>query len=297
MGVYTIASDIYAYTISTQSFLEYLQNAYPDTWQDYKQTLDMIALLNGFTNAGVGIGYSSYNVSQANKFIGEVEALQWNPGAMERLSAAEVNALQKTREKLLAEIYVLRKNQATNQIIENEIRFWRDYRNLNILNSRRGNFQEWTIAKQRILNIRQQLDIPSDRNFGFIDGSITGHSNIMDDLVDPATSLNTWRSLQTTNANDALIISNEAENINVFQSLNVSGWRRNIDSEFRMINHLIRRIKPNAQVGDVFSDITGEIRIVSERPYCLSCSTTVNMFNQMFPNVDIILIDGTRIGY
>ncbi|NQX86858.1 MAG: hypothetical protein HRT67_13330 [Flavobacteriaceae bacterium] len=50
-------------------------------------------------------------------------------------------------------------------------------------------------------------------------------------------------------------------------------------------------------IRDVFENITGTLKIVSENPYCLSCQGVVQQFNEMFPYLNIILVDGTRVGY
>ncbi|NQX86856.1 MAG: hypothetical protein HRT67_13320 [Flavobacteriaceae bacterium] len=64
-----------------------------------------------------------------------------------------------------------------------------------------------------------------------------------------------------------------------------------------MLNRLAKYLKPEAQLGDVFEDVMGTIKIISENPYCVSCQGVVQQFNEMFPNLNIILIDGTRVGY
>ena len=39
-------------------------------------------------------------------------------------------------------------------------------------------------------------------------------------------------------------------------------------------------------------DIKGEIKIISELEYCKFCTGIIQQFNEMFPNVKLILIDG-----
>ncbi|WP_299010697.1 deaminase domain-containing protein [uncultured Tenacibaculum sp.] len=38
----------------------------------------------------------------------------------------------------------------------------------------------------------------------------------------------------------------------------------------------------------------GEIKLVSELPYCMSCQGVIQDFSTMFPNVKVILIDGLK---
>jgi len=37
-----------------------------------------------------------------------------------------------------------------------------------------------------------------------------------------------------------------------------------------------------------------EIKIISELPYCASCQGIIQQFNQMFPNIKLILVDGAK---
>jgi len=46
--------------------------------------------------------------------------------------------------------------------------------------------------------------------------------------------------------------------------------------------------------GVVKSSITGELKIISENPYCASCQGIIQQFNEMFPNVKLILVDGAK---
>ncbi|MFJ1381182.1 deaminase domain-containing protein [Capnocytophaga canimorsus] len=40
--------------------------------------------------------------------------------------------------------------------------------------------------------------------------------------------------------------------------------------------------------------MTGVLKIISELPYCTSCQGVIQQFNEMFPNVKLILIDGVK---
>lgn len=48
------------------------------------------------------------------------------------------------------------------------------------------------------------------------------------------------------------------------------------------------------EVGKTYPNIKGEIKVISELPYCKSCVGVIEQFNDMFPNVKIILIDGVK---
>ncbi len=69
-------------------------------------------------------------------------------------------------------------------------------------------------------------------------------------------------------------------------------WVRTTDSEYKMLNRLANEI--GAESGGVYPNLTGTLTIVSERSYCPSCAGVIQQFNQMFPNVNLILVDGIR---
>lgn len=52
--------------------------------------------------------------------------------------------------------------------------------------------------------------------------------------------------------------------------------------------------KLGAEKGKVYKDIIGELKIISERAYCPSCQGVIQQFNEMFPNIKLILIDNVK---
>lgn len=46
--------------------------------------------------------------------------------------------------------------------------------------------------------------------------------------------------------------------------------------------------------GGKYPNITGEIKIISENPYCASCTGIIQQFHDMYPNVKLVLIDGAK---
>ncbi|MFK8288266.1 deaminase domain-containing protein [Capnocytophaga canimorsus] len=59
-----------------------------------------------------------------------------------------------------------------------------------------------------------------------------------------------------------------------------------------MLNKLAQDL--GAGKGKIYAHITGELKIVSENPYCTSCQGVIQQFNKMFPNVKLILVDGVK---
>jgi len=54
-----------------------------------------------------------------------------------------------------------------------------------------------------------------------------------------------------------------------------------------MLNWLADKYKYN-------TNVTGEIKIVSENVYCPSCEGIIQQFYIMFPKIKIIIIDGAK---
>ncbi len=82
----------------------------------------------------------------------------------------------------------------------------------------------------------------------------------------------------------------------IFDAIEATGstgtWKRITDSEYRMLNDLAKRL--DGVKGQVNNKITGTLKIVSENPYCTSCQGVIQQFSDMFPNIEITLIDGVR---
>ncbi|MFT3737197.1 MAG: deaminase domain-containing protein [Breznakibacter sp.] len=117
-------------------------------------------------------------------------------------------------------------------------------------------------------------------NYGYLEGFVNGNTIPDNNKF--------WRSVS----------SDVAENeIHIFDAINVKGsssneWLRITDSEYRMLNKLASDL--GAVKGGKYPNITGELKIISENPYCASCSGVIQQFNEMFPNIKLILIDGAK---
>ena len=65
-----------------------------------------------------------------------------------------------------------------------------------------------------------------------------------------------------------------------------------VDSEYRMLNNLAHEL--GAKPGHVYPQVQGNLTIVSEHPYCSSCSNVIQQFQTMFPNIKLTLINGVK---
>ncbi|MEB3016039.1 deaminase domain-containing protein [Capnocytophaga ochracea] len=65
-----------------------------------------------------------------------------------------------------------------------------------------------------------------------------------------------------------------------------------MDSEYKMLNRLANEL--GAEKGRVYGKMQGELKIISELEYCKSCTGIIQQFNEMFPNIKLILVDGVK---
>ncbi len=134
--------------------------------------------------------------------------------------------------------------------------------------------QEIADATLRIKQYRIANGIPASKNFGYLEGSFRGGK------------------IQSVNSK---IWSSGPPDLNtepqIFEAREV-GWLRNTDSEYKMLNNLAFDL--GGIRGEVYRNITGSLKIISELPYCRSCQGVIQQFNTMFPNIEITLIDGVR---
>ena len=132
-------------------------------------------------------------------------------------------------------------------------------------------------AAQRIAQHRANVNTKGG-NFGYLDGIINGKQ--VDNKI--------WRS---TSIDTAL---HEPQIFIASQAVNTRGnsWLRITDAEYRMLNDFAHKM--GAKAGNVYPNIRGHLKIVSENPFCSSCSNVIQQFRHMFPNIQLILINGTR---
>jgi hypothetical protein len=148
---------------------------------------------------------------------------------------------------------------------------WNGYANIF-----KANADEIAEAAAKIKNYRTTTNL-NNRNCGYIEGTLNGKA--VDNKI--------W-------------ISGEAKpeiEPQIFDAIQVEGgsgrsWLRNTDSEYKMLNKLADDL--GAVKGGKYSNINGEIKIVSELEYCTSCQGVIQQFNEMFPNIKLILIDGAK---
>lgn len=126
-----------------------------------------------------------------------------------------------------------------------------------------------------ITQIRNANNIGGSRNIGFLEGQINGQT------INPLEAGNFRVS------NDAL------NNTPLFEPSFVARHVRNVDSEFKLLDDLAKSLGATSPAS-VYPQITGNIRLVSERAFCASCSRVITEFSNMFPNVNLSLVNGVQ---
>jgi hypothetical protein len=140
----------------------------------------------------------------------------------------------------------------------------------------KANAEEIAEAATRIKQHRIASNNRTGGNYGYIEGRV-------DDLL---VSNKMWRSA-----------ASEPHEPQIFTAIEVEGsrgrtWLRTTDSEYKMLNQLASDL--GGRKGGVYANIKGEIKIVSENPYCVSCQGIIQQFSEMFPNVKLVLVDGAK---
>jgi RHS repeat-associated protein len=147
---------------------------------------------------------------------------------------------------------------------------------LSHLNGRSALPDEISDAVVKIKQHRQAVNNPSSGNYGYLEGTVNGS----------AVNSNMWRS--------GAAVEGEPQ---IFDAIEVEGaggqsWLRTTDSEYKMLNKLASDL--GGVKGQSYPGVTGTLKIVSENPYCSSCQGVIQQFNQMYPNIKLILVDGIR---
>lgn len=118
-------------------------------------------------------------------------------------------------------------------------------------------------------------------NLGYVEGKING-VKLSDEIVSASANYN------NPNIFDAKFVNSK----NQIKPDAIDGaWLRTTDSEFQILSNVAKQL--NLQKNQVYN-YTGTIKIVSELPYCGSCSGVVHQFSKMLPNVKIIVVNGAR---
>lgn len=123
-------------------------------------------------------------------------------------------------------------------------------------------------------------------NYGYLEGDVFKVDGSKLDLLDNGKT-KMWRSSNPT-----------VDDPQIFKAIEVTGdngktWLRNSDSEYKMLNKLAERLGAKRST-DIFPDVRGNMKVISENPYCKSCQGVLQQFNEMFPNLKLTLIDGAK---
>lgn len=146
-------------------------------------------------------------------------------------------------------------------------------------NGWRGSKAEYEMAKARLKPLKVD-----QRNYAFMDGVLT-------DAKSGGIELDIKRAWVSGQSNVF-----EPHIFDYFPVKGLTGTHpRDTDSEYKMLNWLTDKLRPGAKKGeDVFPEVSGEILIASHIQFCPSCKGVFQQFEDMFPNVKLILIDDLK---
>jgi len=148
----------------------------------------------------------------------------------------------------------------------------------NMSNVYKATAEEITVAAERI-NLHRQQPGNKAGNYGYLEGEAGGVKR-NGEMVGSGPADNIPELFDAIPVNKKQVIEGEG------------AWLRNTDSEYKLLNRLANDM--GGQKGMKYPEITGEIKLISERKYCPSCQGVIQQFNTMYPKVRIILIDGIK---
>ena len=221
------------------------------------------------------------------------DALAKNEGLVDSwriLDDANVPAVLKRDPVRLGQVdNYLKKNPRTESAITKGLDDVEDYKeeffngiknatdDLSGVNGRSALPDEISDAVIRIKQHRTDISKPHGKNYGYLEGDVNGSA--VDNKI--------WSSGEAKPDVEPQI----------FDAIEVEGssghsWLRNTDSEYKMLNQLADDL--GGVKGQTYLNVNGTLKIVSENPYCASCQGVIQQFNEMYPNINLILVDGVR---
>jgi hypothetical protein len=142
------------------------------------------------------------------------------------------------------------------------------------------------------------------KNLGYIEGQVTldgkmvGADNAVQTSVSEKEFDNSAELTKLRNADffDTKIVD---KGNNIYLDKSDAAWSRHTDSEYLIITRFVFKIQehfPNFKFkkGEIYKHITGNLKIISTNPYCISCQDVIKQFNKSFPNINLILVDNVR---
>lgn len=130
-------------------------------------------------------------------------------------------------------------------------------------------------SSSTIAQIRNANGIGASRNIGFLQGQING------------------QTINPLNPGNFRVSNDGLNSAPIFEPSFVARHVRDLDSEFKLLDDLAQSLGGTSPSG-VYPQITGDIRLVSEKAFCASCSRVITEFSNMFPNVNLSLVNGIQ---
>ena len=121
--------------------------------------------------------------------------------------------------------------------------------------------------KKRIADIRSKLGIGKKRNIAFGEGHINGKD---------------FGEVLGVSGKNTPGVGMPANRI---FTTGIDEFDRAFDAEVFVLENFASRLNPND---------SGTLKLVSERLFCDSCSSVIEQFQERFPNINLILVDGSQ---
>ncbi|WP_221412232.1 deaminase domain-containing protein [Dysgonomonas sp. 25] len=246
--------------------------------------IDFAKKLNTFNSNDYAIdGFTDGQLSVFRRHFDKLNKEAAARGTHTNIETASKKALEKIDARLMRNVDKVASIPSTLKIEKNIIR---------------GSSTEYSLAKKKLKEYIdgetykiQQMNLPKGeqdialkelqrRNKAYMEGKI-GNINLSNSKIRVSGEDFTEKNIFTAYKVD------KVGGINT-----VDSWLRNADTEYVMLSEIADQL--GAVKGKVYPHITGEIKIVSELPYCVSCQGVIQDFSEMFPNVKIVLIDNLK---
>jgi hypothetical protein len=132
---------------------------------------------------------------------------------------------------------------------------------------------DWAQNLARVNSIREAKNVKKGQNIGFADFNIEG-------TVGESIGVSGRKSPSGT----APVPENR-----FFTTYEVGGYSREFDTEVKILEEIAHKF---ANQPGTYNNIRGQVNLFSERPPCESCQGVIQQFQQMFPNIQVIVNSG-----
>lgn len=125
-----------------------------------------------------------------------------------------------------------------------------------------------SVEANQIRSIRAGMNVGQHKNIAYMEGKV-GTASYFEIGISGETSILGTAAVPETR---------------IFSTFNI-GHTRAFDSEVKLLESFAQKFSTNPT-------ISGSLKLVSERPFCESCTGVIEQFNKVFPNVKVEQVSG-----